>query len=256
MDAQQLYEVWAPPESVWSRWAKPVLFAAPGQLPSPATTPAEGAGGLEGLRFATWSDPQTAYVIDLPGARSIEAGLELARARYRPVPLFNTTHHPFAVISVLPILEWLASGAEELRALSLPPQAPPVFLLDSRRLSPAAPPGPGKFDNRWVVFPQDFPSAGFLHSQGIRRVVLLQEKTGEPPALDLAHVLLRWKQGGLELFVQAPGSAEPPQPLDVRKPTYFRSLFYRAMTLAGLRRSSAGGFGAIIPVAAAGSGFS
>ena len=42
--------------------------------------------------------------------------------------------------------------------------APPAFLLDSDRMKAPAP-DPGRFDNRWLVFPQDFPSAAFLRSR-------------------------------------------------------------------------------------------
>jgi hypothetical protein len=35
--------------------------------------------------------------------------------------------------------------------------------------------------------------------------------------------------------------------MEVDRPSAFRSLFYRALTLVGLRRNSAGGFGSIVP---------
>lgn len=270
MDAQRLFEVWAPPESVWSRWAKPVLFASPSAPPwqEPGwSVEAPGPGPTGHL------DPGAAYVIDLPGAAAVERGLALAHAGYRPVPLYNTAHHPAAVVATEPILARLAVGAGELAALAIPPAAPPAFLLDSRRLWPHVAPEPGRFDNRWMVFPQDFPSASFLAARGVRRVVLVQEVPApaipgipgipwlgsEQPQADLAHVLLRYAQGGLELFLQpADLSADLsalPRPLQVQKPGGFRSIFYRAIALAGLRRGSAGGFGAVIPVATSHTGF-
>lgn len=259
MSLQQLYETWAPPDAVWSRWVKPVLFASTDLPVLPdaggAAVPASSEpSGPRGWRPAAHLDPQAAYVVDLPGAASVEAGLELARAGYRPVPLYNTTRHPAAVVEVDAILARLATGGGELAALSIPPEAPPAFLLDSRRLAPAAPPAPGRFDNRWVAFPQDFPSASFLRSRGIQRVVVVQEGEGEP-ALDLAHVLLRYQRAGIEVLLQSPDVTASPRPIEVRRPSLFHSLFYRALTLAGLRRNSAGGFGAIIPLAASGHGF-
>jgi hypothetical protein len=256
MSLQQLYETWAPADAVWSRWAKPVLFASPGlpALPDASAPPpplAAEPSGPRGWRAGARLDPQAAYVVDLPGAASVEAGLALARAGYRPVPLYNTTRHPAAVVEVDAILSRLAAGADELAALGIPPEAPPAFLLDARRLAPAASAAPGRFDNRWVVFPQDFPSASFLRSRGIQRVVVVQEGEGEP-ALDLAHVLLRYRQAGLEIDRQPPDLTAAPQPIEVRRPSLFRSVFYRALTLSGLRRNSAGGFGAVIPIAAAG----
>lgn len=252
MDGSQLFEVWAPPESVWSRWAKPALFAelTPAAFSNlGADAPAEGEEP-EALKPPPdyQVDVWTAFVVDVPGARAVEIGMAMARAGYRPVPLFNTAYHPFAIVPVNEIVRRLQEGAAELPDLSIPPDAPPAFLLDSNRLDPKAPASPGKFDNRWAVFPQDFPSASFLRSRGIQRVVLLQsDMLLGKPRLDLAHVLLRWKDAGIELYAQDPENTVPPFPMEVDRPSSFRSLFYRALTLAGLRRNSAGGFGSIVP---------
>lgn len=252
MDGSQLFEVWAPPESVWSHWAKPALFAelTPAAFSNlGADAPADGVEP-EALKPPPdyQVDVWTAFVVDVPGARAVEIGMAMARAGYRPVPLFNTAYHPFAIVPVNEIVRRLQEGAAELPGLRIPPDAPPTFLLDSNRLDPKAPASPGKFDNRWAVFPQDFPSASFLRSRGIQRVVLLQsDMLLGKPRLDLAHVLLRWKEAGIELYAQDPENTVPPFPMEVDRPSAFRSLFHRALTLAGLRRNSAGGFGSIVP---------
>jgi len=259
MDGSQLFEVWAPQDSVWSRWAKPALFtqlptalpATPmpvhsADAPPPAEPPAFDAGPID-----TW----TAFVVDMPGPRSVDIGLALARAGYRPVPLFNTAYHSAAIVPVEPILRKLQDAQPEMRSLVLPADAPPAFLLDARRLEPITSPAPGKFDNRWATFPQDFPSANFLLSRGIRQVIVLQADALQgKPRLDLSHVLRRWQEAGIQLYAQDPDGQFPPQPLQVERPSAFRSLFYRALTLAGLRRNSAGGFGSIIPVPSPSSG--
>jgi hypothetical protein len=257
MNAQQLYDVWAPPGSVWSQWAKPALFAGFGSAaPSPAPTappdlPSTGEGGGELPPLAVTNDQRTAYAVDLPGARSVEMGAHLAGAGFRPVPLYNTAFHPAAVVSVGVLLERLVARAGEVEARGLPPEAPPAFLLDSWRLNAGRYASPGQFDNRWAVFPQDFPSASFLLSQGIQKVVLVQD--GREPASmdDLVHVLLRWQKAGIEILRQdvAPGAGgSAPQPLALGRPPSFRSLFYRALAASGLRRNSAGGFGSIVPL--------
>lgn len=265
MDMQQLFETWAPPDSVWSRWAKPSLFAdpaasfvPPGTTPGQPETPPPPSSPRAETRMRVLEDAATAFILDLPGAQAAELGLALARTGYRPVPLFNTADHPAALVNVRPILDQLKVGAEEIRSLGIRPGAPPAFLLDAER-STAAPRTPGKFDNRWIVFPQDFPSATFLRSQGIHRAVLLQKKArGEQPQPDLSHVLRRWQEAGIEIYLQDPSADEPPRPLTVQRPSSFRSLAYRAFALMGLRRNSAGGFGSIIPVpsSSGGGGFS
>jgi hypothetical protein len=257
MDGSQLFEVWAPQDSVWSRWAKPAPFAQmPPDLPGTAMPVHSVPDEPEPRSFdAGPVDTWTAFVIDLPGVRSVEIGLALARAGWRPVPMFNTAYHAAAIVPVTEILRRLHQAEPEMRSLVLPADAPPAFLLDARRLDPSTAAAPGKFDNRWAVFPQDFPSANFLLSRGIRRVVVLQADSLQgKPRLDLAHVLLRWREAGIELFAQDPDGSFPPQPMQVDRPSSFRSLFYRALTAAGLRRNSAGGFGSIIPVPSSSSG--
>lgn len=248
LNGQQLFETWAPAGSVWSRWAKPVLFA--GDVPALSSSAPEPEASGTPPRV----DPATALVIDLPGSRSVDLGLRVAEAGYRPVPLFNGASDPGAVVPVQEIVRRLAEGAEALARGWIPDDAPPAFLLDANRMSPAQPPQPGRFDNRWMTFPQDFPSAAFLQSRGIRRVLLLQDDAQAQPRPDLAHVLLRWQEAGLELYIQDPLTDQPPRDLAVHRPSRFRGLLYRALAVVGLRRNDAGGFGSIIPTPSSGSG--
>ena len=189
MNSSELFELWVPPASVWSPWAKPVLFAeVRPDLIQPSldqTLP----------RIDVRRDENTAIVVDLPAADSVKTGLALAHDGYRPVPLYNGSPGPSfvlassALINVESIVQWLVQGAEHLAGLSISSQARPAFLLDANRKWGGALPAPGRFDNRWVVFPQDFPSANFLLARGIRRVLLFQDGGRAQPQSDLAHVL-------------------------------------------------------------------
>lgn len=243
MSLAETYPVWAPPDTVWSRWAKPVLFAEAGLAPlAPAAVETVAPPEFR-------ADQQTAVIVDLPGAESVAAGLALARAGFRPVPLYNTSFHPAALVDTLPILQSLAAGARELASITLFREATPAFLLDANRLAPGKAATPGRFDNRWVVFPQDFPSSNFLLSRGIRQVILVWNESGLL-AEDLSHVLLRWQKAGLEIGSARPGLA--PQPLTIKRPSGFRHLWYVALLLLGLRRNSVGGFGSIVPTPSSG----
>ena len=236
------FAAWAPDESPWSLWAKPVLFAGLGSMRLPSPTPP-----AQVLDISGFPEPRerTAIVADLPGRIGADFGLALARAGYRPVPLYNCCQGASAVVDVAPIEHGLLVGAEELPRLRIRDDAPPVFLLDSNRMQGPAP-LPGRFDNRWLVFPQDFPSASYLRSRGIARVLLVQEKEGAPRE-DLAHVLRRWQLGGIELTATTLAGAAP-RPLQVAAPSLFRRAWYRVMATMGLRRSNVGGFGAVIPI--------
>lgn len=196
-----------------------------------------------------WAPPArggTALVVELEGARALTVGWGLAAAGYRPVPLFNTSHSRQSVVNVLPALLLLRPVAEALLRTPLRDEAPPAFLIDAGRNPSTARPRPRDYDNRWVVFPQDFPSANFLRAAGIDEVVLVSLATA--PAEDLAHVLLRWQTGGLRIALLNPDAASPrAEPITVRRPSRFRQVWARALVMAGLRRNAAGGFGGIVP---------
>lgn len=249
INSNEHYTIWAPDDSVWSAWAKPVLFSVTFRGAHP---PAPAWADLI-VDWAPAASEKTAVILDLEDARGIWFGIALAYKGFRPVPLYNGNAGLNALLPVDSIVASLRTAADALAQLTLPSDAPPVFLLDARRLAQGWNAGPGKFDNRWAVFPQDFPSATFLLSRGIRSVVVAQSNSS-PPQQDLAHVLLRWQEAGIRVLsvdVRVGGS---PEPIVVTRPSRFRSLWYRALVIAGLRRNSAGGFGSIIPQPAQSSG--
>ncbi len=243
MNPMELYDHWAPADSPWSAWAKPVLFAwkqpvLPGYL-------------AEANTHAAFLDlpvaPRQAWVIDLPGAAAVLAGAALARNALRPVPLFNGVPDAQAVIDVgklLTALEAQVPALADLQATALP-----AFMLDARRMLPERALLPGAFDNRWQVVPQDFPSANRLLVAGIDEVVVLTTRVQD----DLAHVLRRWQEAGVRLLYCDPAHIAL-APLDVPRPPWFRSLWWRWLVATGLRANSAGGFGAAIPHPSSSSG--
>ena len=257
MTNEQCFAAWAPDGVAWSQWAKPALFA---QLDRATALPAGQTGapptpgtGETPIDLSWVPDPRgdTTIVVDLPGAESTAAGLALANLGYRPVPLYNGGIGPSAVIDTEPIARALRAGAESLGTARIRPDAPPAFLVDADRMRPKIPPAPGKFDNRWVVFPQDFPSATYLITHGVREVLVLR-RGSDAIAEDLAHVLLRWQQAGVRILAADVTGARRGTEIVVRPPSLFRRAWYRVAALAGLRRSSAGGFGAVIPIPSSG----
>jgi hypothetical protein len=256
---EEIFSIWAPEASIWSRWAKPVLFAhldsALSQIPVQ-----DSAGDL------SWAPPpaeKAAFVLDLPGAEGVLNAVVLARLGYRPVPLYNAIPLPYghrlldpttvvsiAAVDVLPILSALRTGAEQLAQLNLPPDAPPAFLLDANRHGTRKM-LPDEFDNRSVSFTTDFPSATFLCAHGIREVILVQKATLEPQR-DLAHSLRRWQDAGLALQRAQLNPPGPPHPFELPKPFWYRAMFQRVLAGLGLRRAAGGGFGAWVPDSSSG----
>jgi hypothetical protein len=203
----------------------------------------------------------TVIVIDLPGARSVEVGVQLVRDGYRPVPLYNGVPGPGmsqdvgilstnALVDMTGLMGALCRATRILREASLPSHAPAAFLLDSDRLIGNRPLAEGMFDNRWKVFPQNLPSGRFLLAHVVENVLLIS--LWAQPREDLAHILLRWQEAGIRIYSKSLANDENASAIRVSTPLRFRRAWYRALAIVGLRRSSAGGFGAIVPDTSAG----
>jgi hypothetical protein len=260
MNKEEIFSIWAPKNSVWSRWAKPVLFA---DIDSPIVETVV----LEASGEVSWAPPATegtALVMDLPGAEGVLLGLAVAGQGYRPVPLYNAVPLPFgaplvdartgravAAVNVVPILSALIRCSEPLEKLRVPPTAPPAFLLDANRKGGERKMEPDEFDNRSISFTTDFPSANFLASQGIQSVLLVQKQSLEPQA-DLAHTLRRWQEGGLSLKRIRLDPLSEPERFEVARPSWYGIMFQRVLASLGFRRSHGGGFGAWVPDSSAG----
>lgn len=253
MNNEEAFLAWSPSGVRWSDWAKPVAFA---QALPPATgdSPPSALGPWQSIPL-DWLPPasDTAIVADLPGTLAVSFGMAVAEQGYRPIPLFNACTGPAEIVDMQQLIRALFEAADKFAEMSIPERAPPAFLIDANRLQGGNNLQPGRFDNRWMVFPQDFPSAHVLLSERIQQVLLVRNGPVTVPD-DLAHVLLRWKEGGIELLGQDAQGTGPPQPLTVSPPKGFKSLWYRLLAMAGLRRNSAGGFGSVIPQVASGAG--
>ena len=249
MTNEECFLTWAPDGVAWSQWAKPVLFTQLDRLNLRHQDMEKGAAADIG--WVPEPRERSAIIVDLPGPASVATGVALAERGYRPVPLFNTSDGASPVVKVDSIALALQLGAQAISDARIASDAPPAFLLDARRMSPAVLPGPGKFDNRWVVFPQDFPSGTYLRAAGIAEVVLIGDDAAARE--DLAHVLLWWQQAGIRILASPATRGERPRELVIKEPSLFRRAWYRVVALSGLRRNDAGGFGAIIPLASSAS---
>ena len=282
MSSEDAFAIWAPTDGPWSPWVKPLLFAHdptwsgadPDLIEVPEPTWLDPGRATEGYRELTKKapEPTTAIVVDLPGALGVAWGIAFARKGWRPVPLYNAIpggiaggvpmvsasdqfgavpvlRDTSACVDVAPILSAMRRATPILSAIPLPAERPPVFLLDANRRDGL--PSPGRFDNRSISLPTDFPSAVFLRSRRIERVVLVQ-RLGVDPQEDLAHTLLAWQQGGIAILVKELERDAEPQAIEVRPPSRFRALWHRALATMGLKRAPLGGFGGTIPIPSAG----
>jgi hypothetical protein len=239
MTKDRAFEIWAPAESVWSRFAKSVLFSFMEDGPVHAREEA----------LKEWSVPlqnDTAVFVDAPGAEGVAIGLSLAAQGYRPVPLYNAC--PFAslrsgesnfvpsVVEVRVIVAALFDHAETLSGLAIPATAPPAFLLDANRAT--AEPGSMPyeyFDNRSFVLTLDVPSVSFLKERGIACTVVVHDQSKLQP--DLLFILLEWQRAGIRIFFQAPWEKWGPKPVTLKRPRTIVALYRRLTMRFGYRRS-------------------
>lgn len=253
MTPQELYALWAPSESVWSPWVLPVPFA---QLVYLGATDSNELPHFDLGWLASAGAGDAAIVVDLAGEKAIHFGLALLRHGFRPVPVIDGSPgpggggflslpgtEPGTAVDMRGLLRALCHGVDHLRSVALPADAPPAFLLDSKRMESVTKNLDIAYDNRWMAFSQDFPSGRFLRGQGIRRVVLVHDRFSKQPQDDLAHVLLRWQEAGIEIASKSTHSDEAPVRIEVVRPSRYRAMWYRAIAILGLRRNSAGGFG-------------
>jgi hypothetical protein len=158
------------------------------------------------------------------------------------------------VIAVEPIEHALGAGAAVLRRLTISPEARPAFLLDSDRGNVIGAAEPGRYDNRWIVLPQDVPSGPTLLAQGIKDVLVIAARATLPDQ-DLTYVLLRWREAGLRIRGLSLETGAIDEDLALTVPSSMRRLWYGAIALMGLRRSNVGGFGSLVPEETRSTGF-
>ena len=255
MNRDEMFDIWCPRSARWSPWVKPVLFSFTSH---PAVTSAAPrvppAWDLTGLPTA---QENVALVLDLAGGEALRLAMTFVAAAFRPVPLYNAlpwqessgfllAHESPPVVDMLDVVEALREATAGLAKAQLADDAPPVFMLDANRRLATGPALPGSFDNRSICFPTDFPSANFLLSCSIERVVVVLFQRTMIEA-DLTHTLRRWQDAGLRIELKRLDEPGPPRLITVEKPSWYRSLFYRAFELIDFRHSPLGGFGGVLP---------
>lgn len=231
----EIFEQWAPYGARWTEWAKPVLFS---------TLPVKSFAQIDipKIKWIDQIDYRSMIIVDTEGMESVREGLAYAKLGYRPVPLYNGVRGEIDhnLIDVDQLQVKLFAGAKVLQECEIAKDAPPVFLLDSRRMEVNR--KRGVFDNRWTLFPQDMPSGTFLKQHGITRIYVRSDKIRN----DLAHILYRYQKEGIAIYL-CEDKKEQPTLTKVKKPSRLKSLSYRFLVMLKLRRNATGGFGAYVP---------
>src|ERR1043165_231492 len=114
MNKEEIFSIWAPDNSIWSPWAKPVLFAHLDAALSFVPTP----GAPIDVSWSPSPNEKVAVVLDLPGAEGVLVGLALAHRSYCPVPLYNALPLPFAQSLFSPVSASVVAAVDVLPIVS------------------------------------------------------------------------------------------------------------------------------------------
>ncbi len=211
MTGKDLFRIWAPAGKKWTDWVRPVPFVGMSEY-----SKAYGMMNysVPPIGFIDENCVRAAIIVDLPGAQSVEMGIALAKAGYRPIPIYNGTIEQAGARatvdnqSVGPALLW---GATELRKIAISDDALPAFLTDSNRMNRYKM-EVSLFDNSWDVYHQDLPSADYFLSNGISKIVIV----GNTFSKDLKKILYGFQKKNIEIFLTDGYVA--PKKVSIRRP--------------------------------------
>jgi len=204
MTGKDLFKVWAPTtHERWTRFAKPALFVhVTGFSISRIKTQIPKIP----MEIFKHRNDGTAFIVDLPGATSVESGLALAELGFQPVPLYNGINEQNIgglreVVNNAPIIDALLAGSECLKKYKIGEDALPVFMLDYNR-NEQIPISLDMYDNRWSIEPEDMPDASYIKNAGINRVAVWTK--GEVRS-DLIPIIDSYRDMGIEIVTFCDG---------------------------------------------------
>ncbi len=211
MTIKEIYKIWAPAGVKWVDWVRPVPFAGISQCMKMC-----GFSELivPNITYLNEKYKGAALIVDLPGVEGIEEGIGLAKAGYRPIPVYNGTIeqlHSRATVNNQAVALGLAMGAQMLAEIEIKEDALPAFLVDSNRLNRYKM-ETSLFDNSWDLYHQDLPSAEYFTENGIYRIVVV----GNAFSRDLKKILYKFRQKKIEILWT--DRYQEPVRITIRKP--------------------------------------
>lgn len=195
MNNKSIYKIWAPTHKKWVDWVRPVPFISIGEHIR-QYKPAE----VEFPELEEIDLKNTAIIIDLPGTKSVEAGIYLAKKYgFRPIPIYNGVieqNKARATTDNSSISHALVWGAHQLTQIQLDDNALPAFLtytdrLDEFRMDRSI------FDNSWDVYPQDIPSENYFLDNEITKILVIANKM----PIDLKLIFQDWPKKKIDIYV-------------------------------------------------------
>lgn len=200
INKKEIYKIWAPKESIWSPWVRPVPFVFIDDVVENKEYESFEIPNIIYINENSEEFQNAAWIIDLPGNQSINEGLALSKYGIRPVPIYNGVDEQpgsNSVVNNKTIEHGLIFGAEVLNKINstLKSDSRPAFLTDSNRMNRYKI-SPSIFDNSWDVYSQDLPTADFLKNAGIDKVIVRSDILRK----DLNKILYKFQKEGIKIY--------------------------------------------------------
>ena len=211
MKGRQVFEIWAPSGARWVDWVRPVPFVL---IDSYDKTNAITNFTIPSINYVNKLQNDTAIFVDLPGCESITEALAIAKLGWRPIPVFNGTNEQYGAMALVnnhSISNALLWGADKLQSISIPKDAPPMFLLDSYRTHRHKI-NVSVFDNSWDLYPQDIPSAEYFLLNGINKILV----RGDSVQIDLQKIFYIFQKKGIRILFT--NGFDKPKEVSIKKP--------------------------------------
>lgn len=203
MIGKEIYKIWAPENSIWMPWVRPVPFV---QMIESSKQKEYFNTTIPSIRYVNKAENNIAIIVDLPSYEGVCEGIGLAKLGFRPIPVYNGTNGQEGALSNIDnnsLEHSLMWGAFELKKLSLDEAANPVFLMDSDRMN-SFKMNAKVYDNSWDIYSQDLPSSFFFLNHGIDSIIVRSDYIRR----DLQKILYTYQKDGISVF-QTNGYDEP-----------------------------------------------
>lgn len=197
MTNKEIFKIWAPAGKKWVEWVRPVPFVEMNEYSKEYSV---SSFVIPPLDFQDKDFVNAAIIVDLPGVESVLEGIALAKAGYRPIPVFNGTieqQGARATVDNQSVGMALKCGAFELNKIKISDDALPAFLIDSNRRNRFKM-EISLFDNSWDIYPQDMPSAEYFIKNGINKIIII----GDAVSKDLRKVLYAFQKKKIKIFLK------------------------------------------------------
>lgn len=211
MTAKEIFQIWAPIGKKWVDWVRPVPFV---EMNDYSKNYSFSNLSIQTIDCIDTNCDDTAVIVDLPGVESVKTGLALAKAGFRPIPIFNGTieqQGARATVDNQAVGIALIWGASELLQIDIRDDALPAFLVDSNRMNRFKMEA-SLFDNSWDVYPQDLPSAEYFLENNIRKIIIIGERVSK----DLKKILYPFQQKKIQIFLT--NGYEAPKKITLHRP--------------------------------------